>query len=52
MPNPDLVLYGNYLEDLEPGNIDVETGEMNSPRVSKQIEVGVRKIGITGSRPH
>ncbi|MDE8035035.1 TonB-dependent receptor plug domain-containing protein [Actinobacillus equuli subsp. equuli] len=43
VPNPDLVLYGNYLEDLEPGNIDVETGEMNSPRVSKQIEVGVRK---------
>ncbi len=43
VPNPDLVFYGNYLEDLEPGNVDAETGEMNSPRVSKQIEVGVRK---------
>lgn len=43
VPNPDLVVYSNYLEDLEPGQIDVETGEMNSPRVSKQIEVGIRK---------
>ncbi|WP_150538639.1 TonB-dependent siderophore receptor [Actinobacillus vicugnae] len=43
VPNSDLVLYTNYLEDLEPGKIDTETGEMNSPRVSKQIEVGVRK---------
>lgn len=41
--NPNLVFYGNYLEDLEPGNADPETGEMNSPRVTKQIEVGVRK---------
>lgn len=41
--NPDTVFYGNYLEDLEPGNADPETGEMNSPRVSKQLEVGVRK---------
>ncbi len=43
VPNPNLVVYGNYLEDLEPGNADPDTGEMNSPRVSKQIEVGVRK---------
>ncbi|MGY4674315.1 TonB-dependent receptor [Ursidibacter arcticus] len=41
--NPNLVFYGNYLEDLEPGNADPETGEMNSPRVTKQIEAGVRK---------
>lgn len=41
--NPNTVFYGNYLEDLEPGNADPDTGEMNSPRVSKQIEVGVRK---------
>lgn len=43
VPNPDLVLYANYLEDLEPGNADPDTGEMNSPRVSRQIETGVRK---------
>ncbi len=42
-PNPDLTFYGNYLEDLEPGNADPDTGEMNSPRVSKQVEVGMRK---------
>ncbi|MGX3020511.1 TonB-dependent receptor [Ursidibacter sp. B-7004-1] len=41
--NPDLVFYGNYLEDLEPGSADPETGEMNSPRVTKQLEAGVRK---------
>ena len=43
VPNPNLVFYGNYLEDLEPGNADPDTGEMDNPRVSKQIEVGVRK---------
>ncbi|AGH38673.1 CirA protein [Bibersteinia trehalosi USDA-ARS-USMARC-192] len=43
VPNADLVYYANYLEDLEPGNADPDTGEMNSPRVTKQIEVGVRK---------
>lgn len=41
--NPNMVFYSNYLEDLEPGNVDQDTGEMNNPRVSKQIEVGVRK---------
>lgn len=41
--NPNTVFYSNYLEDLEPGNVDQDTGEMNNPRVSKQIEVGVRK---------
>ncbi|AIL32212.1 TonB-dependent receptor [Basilea psittacipulmonis] len=43
VPNPDLVVYGNYMEDLEPGSFDSTTGEMSSPRVSKQIELGVRK---------
>lgn len=43
VPNNDFVLYANYLEDLEPGNADPDTGEMNSPRVTKQIELGVRK---------
>lgn len=41
--NPNMVFYSNYLEDLEPGSVDQDTGEMNNPRVSKQIEVGVRK---------
>lgn len=41
--NPNTVFYSNYLEDLEPGNVDQDTGEMNNPRVSKQIEVGVRR---------
>lgn len=40
---PNTVFYTNYLEDLEPGNADPDTGEMNSPRVSKQVEFGVRK---------
>ncbi|NBH75811.1 TonB-dependent receptor [Rodentibacter pneumotropicus] len=43
VPNPNLVIYGNYLEDLEPGKADPDTGEMNSPRVSRQLELGVRK---------
>lgn len=43
VPNNDFVLYANYLEDLEPGRADLDTGEMNSPRVTKQIELGVRK---------
>lgn len=42
-PNANFVVYGNYLEDLEPGKVDPETGEMNSPRVTKQLEFGVRK---------
>lgn len=42
VPNADFVMYANYLEDLEPGAFDVETGEMNSPRVTKQIEAGIR----------
>lgn len=41
--NPNLVFYANYLEDLEPGNADPDTGEMLSPRVTRQIETGVRK---------
>lgn len=43
VPNENTVFYANYLEDLEPGNADPDTGEMNSPRVTKQTELGVRK---------
>ncbi|QLB14613.1 ligand-gated channel protein [Mannheimia granulomatis] len=43
VPNEDLVFYTNHLEDLEPGNADPDTGEMNSPRVTRQLEAGVRK---------
>ncbi|MDG2916475.1 TonB-dependent receptor [Bisgaard Taxon 10/6] len=43
VPNPDLVFYGNYLEDLEPGAVDEDTGVMAKPIVSRQIELGVRK---------
>lgn len=43
VPSRDLVVYGNYMEDLEPGEIDDDTGNMNTPRVSTQIEMGVRK---------
>lgn len=42
VPHSDLVWYGSYLEDLEPGSAD-ETGEMSPPRTSRQIELGVRK---------
>ena len=42
IPRSDWVVYGNYLEDLEPGAVDDE-GNMSQPRVSKQLEVGVRK---------
>lgn len=42
VPRSDFVLYGNYLEDLEPGAVDDE-GHMSEPRVSRQIELGVRK---------
>ncbi|WP_032093890.1 TonB-dependent receptor plug domain-containing protein [Necropsobacter rosorum] len=43
VPNSNLVFYGNYLEDLEPGAIDENTGVMAKPIVSRQIEIGVRK---------
>ncbi len=42
-PTTDLVAYGNYMEDLEPGELDSETGSMADPKVSKQFEIGVRK---------
>lgn len=46
VPNPNLTVYGNYMEDLEPGSIN-ENGDgsysMSKPRVSRQFEVGVRK---------
>ena len=46
VPQPDLVVYGNYMEDLEPADIKTDdSGEttMSKPRVSRQFEVGVRK---------
>lgn len=42
VPSSDLTVYANYLEDLEPGDVDDE-GNMAKPRVSKQVELGVRK---------
>ncbi|WP_373740230.1 TonB-dependent siderophore receptor [Neisseria sp.] len=42
-PQQDTVVYGNYMEDLEPGAIDADSGTMADPRVSRQFEVGVRK---------
>ena len=45
VPQPDLVVYGNYMEDLEPSDIrtDDDHVTMADPRVSRQFEVGVRK---------
>lgn len=46
VPQPDLVVYGNYMEDLEPADIKTDdSGEttMAKPRVSRQFEIGVRK---------
>ena len=43
VPSNDFVVYGNYLEDLEPGGTDEDTGDMAPPRVSRQLEFGVRK---------
>ncbi|UOO82954.1 TonB-dependent siderophore receptor [Uruburuella testudinis] len=47
VPTPDWVVYGNYMEDLEPGAVSTDsiTDEttMADPRVSRQFEIGVRK---------
>ena len=46
VPQPDLVVYGNYMEDLEPSDIRTDDDghvTMADPRVSRQLEVGVRK---------
>ena len=46
VPQPDLVVYGNYMEDLEPSDIRTDDDRhvtMADPRVSRQFEVGVRK---------
>ena len=46
VPQPDLVVYGNYMEDLEPADIKTDDDgntAMSKPRVSRQFEVGVRK---------
>ena len=46
VPNSDLVVYGNYMEDLEPDDIKTDDDgntTMAKPRVSRQFEIGVRK---------
>ncbi|MDO4878720.1 MAG: TonB-dependent receptor [Neisseria sp.] len=46
VPSPDLVVYGNYMEDLEPADIKTDDDgntTMAKPRVSRQFEIGVRK---------
>ena len=46
VPQPDLVVYGNYMEDLEPSDIRTDDDghvTMADPRISRQFEVGVRK---------
>ena len=46
LPSPDLVLYGNYMQDLEPADIKTDDDgntTMAKPRVSRQFELGVRK---------
>ena len=46
VPQPDLVVYSNYMEDLEPSDIRIDDDghvTMADPRVSRQFEVGVRK---------
>ncbi|MCP1773132.1 iron complex outermembrane receptor protein [Neisseria perflava] len=46
VPQPDLVFYGNYMEDLEPADISTDDDgntTMSKPRVSRQFEIGVRK---------
>ena len=46
LPSPDLVMYGNYMQDLEPADIKTDDDgntTMAKPRVSRQFELGVRK---------
>ena len=46
LPSPDLVVYGNYMQDLEPADIKTDDDgntTMAKPRVSRQFELGVRK---------
>lgn len=46
VPSPDLVVYGNYMEDLEPSELRIDddgNATMADPRVSRQFEIGVRK---------
>ena len=46
LPSPDLVFYGNYMQDLEPADIKTDDDgntTMAKPRVSRQFEFGVRK---------
>ncbi|WP_054599010.1 TonB-dependent siderophore receptor [Neisseria sp. 74A18] len=48
LPNPNLVFYGNYMRDLEPGTLvnddtALNNGDTLAPVKTEQIEVGVRK---------
>ena len=46
LPSPDLVVYGNYMQDLDPADIKTDDDgntTMAKPRVSRQFELGVRK---------
>lgn len=43
VPGTDFVVYGNYMEDLEPGEYDDDSGSLGPTRVSRQVELGVRK---------
>ena len=47
VPNSNLTVYANYMEDLEPGAVSTDntSGDttMADPSVSRQFEIGVRK---------
>lgn len=47
-PQPELVVYANYMRDLEPGDVVNDTeavnhGELLKPMKTRQYEIGVRK---------
>lgn len=53
LPNPNLVFYGNYMRDLEPGTLVDNTNALNngdslSPAKTEQVEFGVRKNWYDG----
>ncbi len=48
VPRSDLVVYGNYMRDLEPGTLVDDSNALNDgqslpPAKTQQVEVGVRK---------
>lgn len=47
-PQEDFIIYGNYMRDLEPGDVVNDTGAANygeqlAPMKTEQVEIGVRK---------